>query len=100
MEFSPIRSKLMSFEPTPAKNVVGTDINGWMETNLKKNQQQYKPKSSGRSLFRKLSPKKAGNNENSNLASLRERRLRLLDSGKKVSSLRHIDKSEKTAAQT
>ena len=58
MEFSPIRSRLMNFENTPTKHIVNCDINAWMETNLKKNVQQDRPKSLGRHFPRKVYNKK------------------------------------------
>ena len=83
MNFSPIRSKLMNTEITPSKIVVNYDINGWMETNLKKNMQQPpKPKHCERRILSKKSEPK----EFSNIASLKERRRQLLDSNRKMPS--------------
>ena len=57
MEFSPIRSKLMTFDETPSKNIVNSDINGWMETNLKKNQLSQRPASFGIPIYPKKQQK-------------------------------------------
>ena len=53
MSFSPIRSKLLSEEVTPAKIVVSCEINGWMETNRKSPQRIFKTRKGSRNFVKK-----------------------------------------------
>ena len=74
---SPFKNNLMQFDDSSAKVIVDCDINGWMETNVKK---RATNKPAIKKLMRQMGRANIDHADRSNIALLKEKKEMLLNS--------------------